>query len=164
MSANTFSFLAFLRLLHCLSFLVSLFEVLLLCVGLELIFLFVFVPHLPERARSLSFRAGVAALLIHDFVEFAVRQRVATHLLHSRLQALDVLQVLRFLLVLGAHFVVFEGLVELLVLAARLFLFKSLNFLLLGHQAHLDLLHVVVSLDHLGEEVVGARNGHLRLN
>jgi hypothetical protein len=57
-----------------------------------------------------------------------------------------------------------EGLVELLVLLATLLLLELHDFLLLLEQPSLNLLHVVVCLDHLCEEVVWSFDGAVGLN
>lgn len=67
----------------------------------------------------------------------------------------------------GMAFVLFVGLngfVELLVLHALLAFFEGLDLLLLGQQSRLNFSHLLVRLQHLGEEVIWSANGHLGLN
>ena len=56
------------------------------------------------------------------------------------------------------HFVVLEGLVELFILCTLLLLFKSFYFDLLFENSSFDVGHVMVCLEHLGQEVVRARD------
>ena len=56
------------------------------------------------------------------------------------------------------HFVVLEGLVELFILRALLLLFKRFDFDLLFEDSALHVGHVRVCLEHLGQEVVRARD------
>ena len=62
------------------------------------------------------------------------------------------------------HFVVLEGLVELFILRALLLLFKSFYFDLLFENSAFDIGHVMVCLEHFGQEVVRARDRDPRLH
>ena len=56
---------------------------------------------------------------------------------------------------LGLHLEIFQGLVELFVLISLLLLLKRLDFHLLLQEATLNLGHMLVSFEHLGQEVIG---------
>ena len=103
-------------------------------------------------------------LAAHNVVELAVGKLVATFLLNFLLELFDVFHVFAFLLVLSAHLEVFQGLVELLVLLLGFVLFERLDLGLLLQQALLDIDHVLVGLQHFGQEIVWTCDRHLRLD
>ena len=72
------------------------------------------------------------------------------------LEAIDLLVVFSLVLMLLLHLVVLDGLVELFVFQTLLLLLECLDTDLLFEEAALDTTHVVVSFEHLSEEIVGA--------
>lgn len=77
---------------------------------------------------------------------------------------LDRVEVIALLLMLCLHLEVFQGLVELFVLCSLLFLLERLDLRLLPEETALNFGHMLICLEHLSEEVIGARDRHLRLN
>jgi len=80
------------------------------------------------------------------------------------LEVLDLLVVLSLVLMLLLHLVVLDGLVELFVFKSLLLLLKSLDTNLLLQKSTLDGAHVVISLEHFSQEIVGSRDGDLGLD
>lgn len=113
----------------------------------------------------LSFK-GRRSILAATLVVSPIELGISVSLARAKvvLEAIDLLRVLSLVLVLLLHLVVLDGLVELFVLQTLLFLLERLDSDLLLEQTALDAAHVVVSFEHLGEEVVGSGDGDLGLD
>jgi hypothetical protein len=107
-------------------------------------------------------RSLLAATLVVGLIELGISVNLASF--KVVLVAIDRLHVLSLVLVLLLHLVVLDGLVELFVLQSLLLLLKSLDSDLLLEQTALDTPHVVISFEHLSEEIVGSRYGHFSLD
>ena len=104
----------------------------------------------------------LAATLVVGLIELGISVNLARF--KVLLVAIDRVHVLSLVLVLLLHLVVLDGLVELFVLQTLLFLLKGLDSDLLLEETALDAAHVVISFEHLGEEIVGPGDGDLSLD
>ena len=99
----------------------------------------------------------------HHLVEIFVSHVVAL-LANLVLQVIDLGHGFSLLSMLCLIFKVLEGLMELLVFSSLLLLFESLDLALLFQETALNLNHMLVSLKHLGEEIVRSGDRHAGLN
>ena len=107
--------------------------------------------------------AHLVLLRAHHLVKIFISHLIAL-LLNLVLQVVDLVHALLLLVMLRLHLEVLEGLMELLVFGTLLLLFEGLNLGLLLQETALNLNHVLVSLEHLSEEIVGSGDRHARLN
>lgn len=127
-------------------------------------------PDSVQGAATLATNAGslltsllLLLLAFHQLVEIFV-SHVVSLLLNLLLELVNLGDIVALFSVLCLHLEVFESLVELLVLRPLLLLLECLDLDLLLQEATLHIGHVDVRLEHLGEEVVGSRDRHLRLH
>jgi hypothetical protein len=99
-----------------------------LSLGLELVFALLLVANSLQYTRTLKLLLGLLALGVHDTVELLIGQSVSSLLLDTLLKLFDVLEVISLFLMLGAHLMVSQGLVEFLVFSTSLLFLKSLDF------------------------------------
>lgn len=131
---------------------------------LELVLFFLLVLHRVKHARTLLLALTTRVFLVHDLIELVITKSIPTVLLHSLFEFLNVFDVFILLDMLGPHFVVFQRFMQLFVLALMLFLLEGFNFLLLLEKPNLDAGHVVITLKHLSEKIVGSGYRYMGLD